>query len=108
MARWITIIKTPFDHRWPSGAITHYTKTGEFLVKDEVAERAVARGYAFEGKASDIRSSKTAGAGRVRRARKEPAAAKTANIGGTAGVAAAHLPDDDRPAYGRGLDPAAG
>jgi hypothetical protein len=49
MARRITIHKAPFDYRWPNRqAITAFTSTGTFLVKDEIADFAIAKGYATE------------------------------------------------------------
>lgn len=36
----------PHDHRWPSGAETHYPENWEGSVKQEVAESAVAKGAA--------------------------------------------------------------
>jgi hypothetical protein len=54
MARWITITKVPFDYKWPNAtAYTHFKTLGEELVKDEVADFAVSKGYATEGKAAD-------------------------------------------------------
>jgi len=39
VARWITIIKAPFDYRWPDrSAITAFSATGEHMVKDEIAD----------------------------------------------------------------------
>jgi len=60
VARWITIIKAPFDYRWPDrSAITAFSATGEHMVKDEIADFAVKSGYAIEGKADPtVRSTK--------------------------------------------------
>jgi hypothetical protein len=54
MPRWITVRK-PFDYTWPSRAITHYSADdlGDHHVKDEVADFAVANGYATEGKVDE-------------------------------------------------------
>ncbi len=54
MARWITVkpAAVPFDYRWPdASAITAFTKPGEEYVKDEIADYAVGKGFATEGKA---------------------------------------------------------
>ncbi len=81
MPRWITITKVPFDYRWPDrSAITAFTLPGEHHVKDEVADFAVARGYATEGRAEDstTRSSKGGRKAVGTRKRKSTAAKKTA------------------------------
>lgn len=54
MARWITVTRA-FDYPWPGrAAITAFTDAniGEHFVKDEVADYAVAKGHAREGKAA--------------------------------------------------------
>lgn len=50
-SRWITV-KGRFDYRWPSGAITHFSAAdlGEHRVKNELADFAVEKGYAVDGK----------------------------------------------------------
>lgn len=51
MPRWINIIGAPFDYYWPDrSAVTHFSENGDFMVKDEVADFAVKRGLALEGK----------------------------------------------------------
>lgn len=58
--RWITI-RQPFDYRWPDrSALTAYNEPGEYMVKAEVADYAVGKGFATEGKAdgSDAKSPK--------------------------------------------------
>jgi hypothetical protein len=54
MPRWIAVRK-PFDYTWQSRAITHYSADdlGDHHVKDEVADFAVANGYATEGKVDE-------------------------------------------------------
>lgn len=80
MPRWINIIGAPFDYEWPGrSAVTHFSANGDFMVKDEVADFAVKRGYALEGKtdqASRSRKGKTPRAKRVTR----PRAAKPAAV----------------------------
>lgn len=103
--RWITVRK-PFDYRWASGAVTTWRDAdlGEHLVKAEVADFAVAGGYATEGKIDgSARSRKGTGAKRARRsAKKGSAAAKTAGSGTVPPVgdaSAAHVDwPIDRPA----------
>ncbi len=73
MPRWITITKVPFDYRWPdASAITAFTEAGELFVKDEVADYAIGKGYATEGKpdGSTARSSKVAPKAKTTRPRK--------------------------------------
>lgn len=75
MARWITVRK-PFDYAWPGRqAVTHFADPGELMVKDEVADFAIDRGYATEGKVDGSARSKKGGAKRVRRKKEAPAAA---------------------------------
>lgn len=112
MARWITVHR-PFDYHWPGqSAVTAFRDADEYFVKDEVADFAVERGHATEGKlkGSTKRSSKgtTARPKRAKAAPKGTAAAKTADSRSDDPVAGAHLADDDRPAGGDGVDPDAG
>lgn len=63
MARWITVTKAPFDHKFAGRqAYMHFTENGEFYVKDEVADDIVARKLGAEGKASEkpVRKRKSA------------------------------------------------
>jgi len=105
-ARWITI-RQPFDYRWPGrSAITAYSRPGEFLVKGEVADFAVSRGFATEGKAdgSEARSSK----GRRTRRRKDAKATPdvaASDHGSNTGVDGAGLADHDRPDVQLPVDP---
>jgi hypothetical protein len=64
--RWITITKVPYDYRWPDrSAMTSFSMPGEYFVKAELADHAVTKGYATEGKATDSptrsRKGKTSG-----------------------------------------------
>lgn len=108
--RWITIINAPFDYYWPDrSAVTAYRANGEFLVKAEVADYAVSKGYAVEGKpkASTARSSK----GRSPRRRKSatPKADAAAPVTGPdTSLAGANLADDDRAPVRGAVDPASG
>lgn len=47
-SRWITI-RERYDHYWPSRAVTSYPP-GEYLVKNEVADGAMGKGKATEGR----------------------------------------------------------
>lgn len=109
MARWITVHK-PFDYHWPGrSAVTVFRAAdcGEHLVKDEVADFAVANGYASEGKLDGSARSTKGNRKRVR-AKKGKPAAKAADSRPDDAVAGAHLADDDRPAGGDGVDQDAG
>jgi hypothetical protein len=60
-SRWVTV-RARFDYRWPSGAITHFSERdfGEHRVKNEVADFAVERGYAVEGRLEEQGTGATA------------------------------------------------
>jgi hypothetical protein len=90
-SRWITV-RARFDYRWPSGAITHWSVAdlGAHRVKNEVADFAVAKGYAVEGKLE------------------EQGTANTADDRPHDGVAQPDLADADRAAGGDAVDPDAG
>jgi hypothetical protein len=113
MARWITV-HAAFDYPWPGrSAITAFSDPGEYMVKDEVADFAVAGGHATEGKAegSATRSRK----GKTTGPRKS---AKAAAKGSTTAETADNRPDDtvaepdmvvpDQPVGGDGVDQDAG
>ena len=109
MARWINVTKAPFDYRWPDrSAITAFTSTGDHFVKDELADFAVAKGYASEGKGNPKSRSSKGGPKRVRRAKRETAPAKTANVESAARVGNADVPAADRSADRPGVDHDAG
>lgn len=105
MARWITV-QARFDYRWPNRtAITHFSDDdlGDHYVKDEVADFAVAGGYATEGKSDEAsRSKKTR---KRSAAEEEPPADETTNSGTVAGVADAGDADADRSADRPAVDP---
>jgi hypothetical protein len=48
MARRVQMIKVPFDYHWSRMAVTSVTELGPQLLKDEVAEEALVKGYAIE------------------------------------------------------------
>lgn len=49
MARRVQLLKAPYDHYWKqSSAMTVWREPGTYLVKDEVAEAMIAKGYAIE------------------------------------------------------------
>ena len=79
MPRWITV-RQRFDYRWPSGAVTHFSQAdlGDHFVKDELADFAVERDYATEGKVDGSARSRKGGKKRIaaRRRKQEAAAAK--------------------------------
>lgn len=101
MARWITIHTVPFDYPWPGRtAITAFTGKGEFYLKDEIADFAVKKGYATEGRASE---QKTSAPKRATKGR-----AKATNQGRTRRVGGEDLADDGGAAAGRAVDPDAG
>lgn len=96
MARRIDIVRAPFDYEWPKvQAVTHFTQKGRFLVKDEVADFAVRKGYATEAP-----EDKTAAPKRATRRR-----AQTAHQRGTAGVDRVALADHARATHRRPVDP---
>lgn len=108
-SRWITV-RTPFDYTWPSRAITAYTEPGDILVKEEVADFAVEKGYATEGKVDGSAKSRKGGKRNIARRHKklESAAAKAAKPRPDAGVAAAPVAAADSSDSGNGVDPASG
>lgn len=115
MARWINVTKAPFDYRWPDrSAITAFKENGDHFVKDEVADFAVANGYASEGKGNPKSRSSKGGKKRVRarnprsRKAKEKAPAKAADMGAAAGLGNGDVPAADRPADRPGVDSDAG
>lgn len=111
--RWITIHQ-PFDYRWPDrSALTAFSEAGEFMVKGEVADFAVAQGFASEGKARDSKS-KSAKARRTRKrtaprkAAKPVADAAPADLAADNGLDGAGLAGDDRADIRPGPDQDAG
>jgi hypothetical protein len=105
MARWIHVAKQ-FDYSWPDrSAVTHFhdQALGDQFVKDEIADFAVERGYATEGKL-DTASRSTKGTGkRKSRAKKEPPAAADAGSDDTVDQPSLADADQssDRPAVDR-------
>lgn len=117
-SRWITI-RENYDHYWPSRAVTAFPP-GEYRVKNEVADGAIAKGKAVEGRLDG--SEKTPP--KPRRARKaapkprKTAAAKSVKPAGDAGptttdkrsdakLAGTGVPADDRAAVRGAVDSAA-
>lgn len=110
MARWINVAK-PFDYHWPDrSAITAFTERelGDHFVKDEIADFAVAKGYASEGKADAKSRSSKGGPRRVRSRRKELPAAKAPDTGAATAVGDADAADADRPVDRAAVDHDAG
>jgi hypothetical protein len=107
MPRWITV-RQPFDYYWPDRmAVTHFGEPGEQFVKDEVADFAVEKGYASEGKLDGSARSKKSTGRRVTK-RKGKAPAKTADTGTIAPVGDENAADADRAAGGSAMAPDAG
>lgn len=100
--RWITIHKVPYDFEHSRTSVTCYSQPGEFLVPARVADDAVAKGYASEGRLPELNTrSRKSGPARRRSATRAKKSATTAidgagtNLGtgagmGGTGVAAAH------------------
>jgi hypothetical protein len=118
-SRWVTF-NQPYDHYWQSGAVTHYPP-GEYRVKNAVADGAVDKGKASEGRSD---GSEATPPGKRKRAKKSATAApKSAKVvaeqeGPVAAETADHRSDNamaepgvavpDRAAGGVGLDQDAG
>lgn len=81
--RWITICQ-PFDYRWHHAAVTAFRHMGPYFAKAEVADFAVGKGYATEGKADGAACSQKGGKKRIRRASKKGIPAATATDAGPA------------------------
>lgn len=100
-SRWITVHQ-PFDYAWPGrSAITAFREAdlGEHMVKDELADFAVAKGYAKEGKLDGSARSRKGRRKRVRAPRKKEApAAETADAEPVAPVDHESAADADRTA----------
>lgn len=105
MARWINILK-PFNYHWPRRqAVTHYSAAhlGDKFVKDEVADFAVGKGYATEGKVDET-SRSTKG----KSPKKGKRTAKAADHRSDDPVAQPDMVVPDRPAGGPAMDCDAG
>lgn len=112
MARWITV-RSAFDYRWPGrNAVTEFNTPGEFMVKDEVADFAIAKGFATEGKAEGSTTRSVKGKTRRRRAakvaEKGAATVEASNAGPVPPVADADAADADRAADRSPVDQPAG
>lgn len=106
MARWISIAK-PFNYHWPDrSAVTHFADIGDHFVKDEVADFAVERGYASEGKADA--SSRSRKGKKAKRRTKEAPAAKAADTGTAAPMGNQNAAGADRSADRPAVDHDAG
>lgn len=96
-SRWIVVTEM-YDHLWPSRAMTNYPP-GEYRVKNEVADRAIAKGKAKEGrldgsevtKAKPKRATRRKATTKARKPAKKAADAKTADIGSNASLVDAPL-----------------
>ena len=109
--RWITVRK-PFDYHWPGrSAITTWREAdlGEHLVKAEVADFAVAGGYATEGRLDrSARSRKGTGAKRRTRRKKDAPPGKAADNRSDDAVVEPGVAVPDRTADRSGVDQDAG
>lgn len=105
--RWITIIKVPYNYEFSRTSVACYREPGEYMVKAEVADHAVANGYAIDGRSakSTARSIKSGPPAKKRApAKKATAAARSATAAGDAatdkrsddGMAGTHVPAADR------------
>jgi hypothetical protein len=112
MARWITVHKA-FDYRFPDrSAILHFAEHPQYpfpreeYVKDEIAEFAIKRGYATEGKASG--STTKSRKGKTERPKRARTAgnASTANRRPNARVGSADVPAAGGAGDGNGVDQA--
>lgn len=115
MPRWITITQE-FNYRWPGvQAVTHFRATPahpiprEELVKDDVADFAIAKGFATEGRAdgSTAKSRKSGPPAKTRRRKtgKAKVDAAPADHGPDDGVDGAGVADDDRASLRGAVDP---
>jgi hypothetical protein len=104
-SRWITV-RQSFNFYWPSRAVTHFSEAdlGEHLVKNELADFAVAKGYATEGKLDGSAKSRKS---RKRVAKGKPAA-KAAVTRTVATVGDESAAGADRSAGGSAVVPDAG
>lgn len=112
--RWITVRKVPYDYHWPGrSAMTSFGEAGEYLVKAEVADDAVGRGFASEGKAdgSEAKSTKGKRPRKAKATRATKSAKPTTDAGTNAGknarVGGANLAADDSAGTGEPVAPAA-
>jgi hypothetical protein len=113
--RWITLRKVPYDYKWPGrNAVTNFKNAGEYLVKAELADDAVAKGHATEGKA-DGSEAKAFKGKRIRKPKKATTPAKPAtpkadagpDKGQSAGMGGTDLAADDSASAGQSVAPAA-
>jgi hypothetical protein len=103
--RWITV-RQRFDYTWPSRAVTHFSDAdlGEHLVKAELADFAVEKGYATEGKLDGSAKSRKS----RKRVTKGKPAAKAAVTRTVATVGDESAAGADRSAGGSAVVPDAG
>lgn len=85
--RWITLHKVPYNFEHSRLSVTCYSETGEYLVPGRVADDAVAKGYATEGRLPE-RNTRTRKSGPPRR--KATSAAKSATAKRDAGTNLGH------------------
>jgi hypothetical protein len=94
--RRITLLKVPYNYEWPGrNAVTCTREPGEYLWKAEMADDAVAKGYAIEGWAADSTTRSSKGRSQRRRSSVTPKPDAATDMGSDAGmggtaVAAAH------------------
>jgi hypothetical protein len=109
MARWINIV-APFNYEHSRTSVTFYSATGEFLVPENVADFAVANGFAIDGKTPGSRArSIKSGPKRVQRRRKpaNPKANAAADNRSDHKLAGASVPATDSTGVRSAVDSAA-
>lgn len=105
--RWITLHKAPYDFYHSRGAVSCIRETGEHLVPAAMADDAVNRGYATEGKAKGSTTRSTKGKSPRKRKGAKAKADAAANPGSNASLAGTNLATDDRAPVRRAVDAAA-
>lgn len=105
--RWITLLKAPYNFYHSRGAVSCIRETGEHMVPAALADDAVNRGYATEGRAKD--STTRSRKGKSPRKRKSATAKADAgtNLGSDAGMGGTGVSTPHRPGVRQPLaDPA--
>ena len=108
--RRITLINVPYNYEFTRTSVAVWRKPGEYLVKAEVADHAVANGYAIDGWAARGRvAGKEAAKPRATSRRKSatPKADAGTDIRSHQGVGGTDLAADDSASAGGAVAPAA-
>lgn len=97
MAKRVNMLKAPFNYHWPKvQAVTCVRETGPVLLKDEVADAAIAQGYAVPFEPAQRAKKATTRRKPATRA-SDAAHAREADGMGPAGVLPHGGPDDGAP-----------